>query len=235
MTDVRLIAHTVFNTDAVADLIQWDDEHIDGRNDADQLAEFAGRLCYLSFHRPNVNTTRNVDYIANIVRQRHFSVLEHSSATFLLLDVSRTMTHELVRHRHLSFSQVSQRYVDESLSHVVVPPVLRDATGPQAELLERNIMGLDNVAHELYSRIYQWVRDQGGTRKQARGAARAVLPGNTRTSIVVSGNMRAWREFLDKRLSPAADDEIREVAELVYEELERLAPASLTELGTGSL
>ena len=231
---VQLIAQTVFHTNAVADLIRWDDEHIDGRNDADMLAEFAGRLCYLSFDRPNSKTARNADYVANIVRQQHFSVLEHSSATFLLLDVSRTFTHELIRHRHLSFSQVSQRYVDESLSHVVIPPVLRDATGPQAELLERNIMGLDNVAHDLYSRIYQWVIGHGGTRKQARGAARAVLPGNTRTSIVVSGNMRAWREFLTKRMSTAADDEIREVAEIIYVALENIAPAMFSDFGVNT-
>lgn len=231
MTQVRLIAHTVFYADEVGDLIVWDDEHIDGRNDADMLAELAGRLCYWSFDRPNVGTSRNVDYIANIVRQRHFSVLEHSSATFLLLDVSRTFTHELVRHRHLSFSQVSQRYVDEAGSFVVPPPLLRDATGTEADLIKRNIMGLNEITHALYERMFSWAREQGASRKQARGAARAVLPAGTRTSVVVSGNMRAWREFLVKRLSPAADDEIREVAELIYRELESIAPATFTELG----
>lgn len=234
MTEVRLIAHTLFYADEVADLIVWDDEHIDGRNDADMLAELAGRLCYWSFDRPNPGTSRNADYLANIVRQQHFSVLEHSSATFLLLDVSRTFTHELVRHRHLSFSQVSQRYVDEATSFVVPPPLLRDATGPEADLLKRNIMGLNEITHALYDRLFAWARDRGATRKQARGAARAVLPAGTRTSIVVSGNLRAWREFLNKRLSPAADDEIREVAELIYKELEQLAPATFAEFGVES-
>lgn len=231
MTEVRLIAHTLFHADEVADLIQWDDEHIDGRNDADMLAELAGRLCYWSFNRPNVNTARNADYLANIVRQRHFSVLEHSSATFLLLDVSRTFTHELVRHRHLSFSQVSQRYVNESTSFVVPPPLLRDAIDAEARMIKRSIMSLNELTHTLYDRINDWACDQGATRKQARGTARAVLPAGTRTSIVVSGNLRAWREFLIKRLSPAADDEIRELAELIYRELESIAPATFTELG----
>jgi thymidylate synthase (FAD) len=230
VTEVRLIASTVFDLKEVDDLIQWDDERIDGRNDPDMLAEFAGRLCYWSYHRPTEFTARNEAYVQSVIGKKHLSVIEHASATFLLLDVSRSLTHELIRHRHLSFSQVSQRYVDESLSHVVIPPILRDATGPQAELLERNVMGLDNIAHELYSKIYQWAIDRGASRKEARGAARAVLPTNTRTSIVVSGNMRGWFEFLEKRLSRAAEHEIREVAEQIFVHLENLAPAIFSQV-----
>lgn len=230
MTDVRLIAHTVLRVDAVSDLLTWDDEHIDGRNDADQLAELAGRLCYWSFHRPNESTARNADYVRSVIAKRHLSVIEHASATFLLLDVSRSLTHELIRHRHLSFSQVSQRYVDESTSFVVPPPLLRDATDARAELLKRNVMGVNELTHEVYARIYDWAIDLGASRKEARGAARSVLPTNTRTSIVVSGNMRAWFEFLQKRVGRAADAEIREVAREVGRQLEQLAPAIFSQV-----
>lgn len=230
MTEVRLIAHTFFDLEEVNDLIQWGDDEIDGRNDADMLAEFAGRLCYLSFHRPNVTTARNADYVRSIIHKRHLSVIEHASATFLLSDVSRSLTHELIRHRHLSFSQVSQRYVDEHRSFVVLPPLLRDATDPEAEMLKRNVQGVNEITHDVYQRVFHWALGRGATRKEARGAARAVLPTNTRTSIVVTGNMRAWFEFLQKRLSRAADAEIREVAQLVFKELEQLAPAIFSQV-----
>lgn len=82
--------------------------------DADDLAEQAGRLCYLSWNRPNPATATNKGYLANIIAQGHFSVLEHASATFYIDGVTRNFTHELIRHRHLSFSEVSQRYVDVS-------------------------------------------------------------------------------------------------------------------------
>lgn len=235
MTEVRLIAHTVFDLKEVDDLITWDDEHIDGRNDPDMLAEFAGRLCYWSFHRPNESTTRNDAYVQSVISKKHLSVIEHASATFLMLNVSRSFTHELIRHRHLSFSQVSQRYVDETSSFIVPPPLLRDATDPRAAMLKRNVMGINELAHEVYDRIYQWAIDTGATRKEARGAARSVLPTNTRTSIVVSGNMRGWFEFLEKRLSGAADAEIREVAERIYVHLENLAPAIFGQVRTNNV
>src|SRR5678809_1358941 len=79
--------------------------------DPDELAEAAGRLCYLSWERPNPDTATNEGYLTNIIAQRHFSVLEHASASFYIDGFTRNFTHELIRHRHLSFSEVSQRYV----------------------------------------------------------------------------------------------------------------------------
>lgn len=76
---------------------------------ADELGEMAGRLCYKSWKRPNPVTANNKGYIGNIIAQQHFSVLEHASATFWISGVSRSLTHELVRHRHLSFSAEEDR------------------------------------------------------------------------------------------------------------------------------
>src|SRR5690554_342524 len=94
--------------------------------DADLLAEFAGRSCYQSFHKPNPKTEANQDYLRNILNQGHFSVLEHASATFYVTGVSRALTHELIRHRHLSYSELSQRFVNVEDAEVVIPPALRD-------------------------------------------------------------------------------------------------------------
>src|SRR5690606_33114861 len=92
--------------------------------EADELAEVAGRLCYQSWDRPNPKTATNKGYLANILRQGHESVLEHASVTFYVEGVSRALLAELTRHRHLSFSVVSQRYVDASQLDMVRPPTV---------------------------------------------------------------------------------------------------------------
>lgn len=188
----------------------------------DLLAEFAGRACYMSYHKPNPSTRENEDYIANILRQGHESVLEHATATFYIEGVSRALTHELIRHRHLSYSQLSQRFVDEGRRAIVVPPAMRyDAT------LTADLSFNANVAFERYGEYVDYLMEEEGfPRKQAREAARAILPNCTETKIVVTGNMRAWRDMLGKRLDESADAEIREVSELIVEELQKVAPAS---------
>src|SRR5688500_14463042 len=110
-------------------------EHVNWQSDTDvpgqTVAEFAGRLCYLSFgpdagleggHKLIPGRTSNQEYLNNILKVRHGSVLEHAVWTLLFEGVSRALTHDLVRHRHLSYSQLSQRYVDESEVAFVLPP-----------------------------------------------------------------------------------------------------------------
>lgn len=205
---------------------------------ADELAEIAGRDCYRSWARPNPGTATNEGYLRNIIDQGHLSVLEHSSATFWISGVSRSLTHELVRHRHLSFSQVSQRYVDESEGGYVTHPALEEyrdqafyeGYDPEtddywinpkiAKLLDQHNKDSRRLYHDLVEKM---VAD-GVDRKTARGAARGVLPNSVQTELIVSGNHRCWREVLGKRLSPAADAEIRELAQLLLRELKKIAP-----------
>lgn len=187
----------------------------------DLLAEFAGRSCYQSFHKPNPATRANDDYIANILRQKHESVLEHATATFYIEGVSRALTHELIRHRHLSYSQLSQRFVDEGRRAIVAPPAFRGHPTLLTDLKWDASEAFDN--YEYYVRV---LLDEGLPRKQAREAARSVLPNCTETKIVVTGNMRAWRDMLGKRLDPAADAEIREVSQMILDELREVASAS---------
>lgn len=193
--------------------------------DADALAEASGRLCYKSFHRPNPGTAANVDYLANILAQGHYSVLEHASASFLVRDVSRALLAELTRHRHLSFSVVSQRYVNYEETEPVVPPALR---GTKAE---GQIQAAYAEALTDYAILVEWlVAMKGLKRKAAREAARCVLPNAAPVDMVVSGNLRAWRDVLGKRWHVAADAEIREFAGLVLKELRSVAPASVQDV-----
>jgi thymidylate synthase (FAD) len=190
---------------------------------ADHLAEFAGRSCYQSFDRPNPKTAANVDYLANILRQQHFSVLEHASATFYVEGASRSLTHELVRHRHLSFSQLSQRYVDGGEAGVVVPPALLE-TSDIRKSVRHIVEDIHDRTTDAYQAVRQILEDNGVTGKRAKEAARAFLTNMTETKIVVTGNHRAWREFLTKRLSVAADVEIRGLATEILRKLYEIAP-----------
>jgi thymidylate synthase (FAD) len=175
---------------------------------------------------PNPGTSDAEGYISNIISQGHFSVLEHASATFYLEEVSRNLTHELVRHRHLSYSELSQRFVDMGDSTWVVPPALRQELPviPLYKFLDGQ--SSENHPLDLYNDVVTHLLAFGKTRKQAREAARYYLPSGMETKMVVTGNMRAWRDVLHKRYSVHADAEIREFATLVLAELRKIAPAS---------
>lgn len=193
--------------------------------DADVLAEFSGRLCYRSFNRPNPKTAKNADYLKNIISQGHFSVLEHSSVSFLVRGVSRALLAELTRHRHLSFSVVSQRYVDYSKTEPVIPPALEDT--PAADDIRTEY----RLQTDFYGGLVKYLMDDlGKSRKQAREAARAVLPNAAPVDMVVTGNLRAWRDVLGKRHHVAADAEIQQFAGLVLGHLRDIAPNSVADI-----
>jgi thymidylate synthase (FAD) len=193
--------------------------------DGERLAEFAGRLCYMSQRNPANRNTR--DYLENIKRQGHGSVLEHAHYSLLLEGVSRSLTHELVRHRVFNYSQLSQRYVDESQAHFVVPPAiigdeaLEAAWRAQIEAAQAAYVAL---VEQLMDR-YRWVDDKVHRRKMAREAARGVLPNSTETKIVITGNARAWRSMLELRAGEGAELEIRRLAVAVIRLLQAEAPA----------
>jgi thymidylate synthase (FAD) len=202
--------------------VNWIGESTDG----ERLSEFAGRLCYMSQRNPASRSTR--DYIENIKRQGHGSVLEHATYSLLLEGVSRSLTHELVRHRAgFAYSQLSQRYVDESEANFVVPPAiigderLETAWREQIESAQRTYVTL---VEELMKR-YAWVADKVHRRKMAREGARGVLPNSTETKIVVTANARAWRTMLELRSSEGAELEIRRAAVAVLRVLSAEAPA----------
>jgi thymidylate synthase (FAD) len=168
------------------------------------------------------------DYIENIKRQGHGSVLEHANYSLLLEGVSRSLTHELVRHRAgFAYSQLSQRYVDEGDAQFVMPPAiigdeaLEKAWTTQIESAQATYIALVEQLMERYG----WVADKVHRRKMAREAARGVLPNSTETKIVVTANARAWRTMLELRSSEAAELEIRRTALMVLRVLQREAPS----------
>lgn len=208
----------------------------DSENDPQQLIEFAGRLCYLSFgkevrvlggHRTIQGRTTNKEYIANLMSVKHGSVLEHAVFTFLFEGVSRALTHELVRHRAgFGYSQLSQRYVDESDVGFVLPPEIIEDT-PAFDIWRDSCQSALDAYRRLLEQVTEQVADEPKAtlrRKRARQAARTILPNCAETKIVVTANVRAWRHFIELRAAPTADAEIRRLAVAVLRILQGEAP-----------
>ncbi|AOE44461.1 thymidylate synthase [Gordonia phage JSwag] len=226
MSTVKLLAATSVNLAGSQVMDGLGFESTTGKS-ADLLAEFAGRNCYRSFHRPNPATRENQDYIKHILDVGHESVLEHASATFYI-ETSRSVLTELERHRHLSFSVVSQRYVDPTVIGHHVPPAIRDL--PNNRLLVEEIKDVLTATTDAYDELVARLSAAGLSRKQAREAARAVLPNMTSSPMVVTGNHRAWRYVIKARWHEAADAEIRELAGLLLAELRKIAPATYQDI-----
>lgn len=221
------VAETRFSL-ADSDGMPWAVWTADTENDAGRLVEFAGRACYQSWRKPNPATSTNEGYIGHILEMQHYSVIEHAGFTVMLTGVSRACTHELVRHRHLSFSQLSQRFVSEDDAPFVIPPLFRE--DPEAVAIFEDLYDRTQDAYrkltEIGTRKLKAMDDRMLRRKRAREAARCVLPNMTETHIVITGNHRAWREFFQKRGELHVDAEMREVAVTIFKDVAHpLAPA----------
>ena len=182
---------------------------------AEILAEVAGRTCYMSFGK---GRKKNLEYLDNIISSKHGSVLEHGVWSLLITGVSRSLTHELVRHRAgFGYSQLSQRYVDETTARYVVPPLYQEDDELRRKWTE-TIECVRRAYRELAEMSTGYVREKHphmsprDRRKLARQAARSVLPNACETKIFVTGNARSWRHFLELRGSVHADTEIRLLA-----------------------
>ncbi|MFM7150188.1 MAG: FAD-dependent thymidylate synthase [Gemmataceae bacterium] len=189
------------------------------------LAEVAGRLCYMSYAKPRPGG--NKAYLDHILEVGHGSVLEHAAWNLIFTGISRSCTHELVRHRAgWGFSQLSQRYVDESVAEYVEPDIIADDPEMHAVWLK----AVQNT-HDAYIRLvdllqakFQQETDRTARRKLARQAARSVLPNATETKIFVTANARALRHFIEMRASRHAETEIRKLAVAVLRLMQKEAP-----------
>lgn len=203
----------------------FDDSRAHKLTDGAQLIKFAGQLCYLSFGEQRSKNAQASEYLAHIKQSGHGSVLEHYNVSVLLYGVSRAFTHELVRHRAgFGFSQVSQRYVAgkhlrfvESLEH------------QNDDELHAMFEAWIDLSKEQYERREMWLLEKQGIfkptteqRKAVRQEARRCLPNETEAPIVVTGNLRAWRHFVEQRASQFADAEACNAAFTVYKQLSAL-------------
>lgn len=191
------------------------------------IVEIAGRACYQSFNAPRPGGSKA--YFDNILASKHFSVTEHASFSFMITGISRSLSHELVRHRHLQFSQLSQRYVDESEVAFICPPDIMD--GSDVFYVWLNAMQCALASYQKLADLLEdtfplvHLESKTDRRKRVRQTARSVLPNATETRMMVTGNVRAWRHFLNLRATKQADTEIRNLASAIYPKLVESAPA----------
>jgi len=173
------------------------------------LIEEAGRTCYLSLDKITKESKKG--FIYRCLKSGHLSIFEHASASFRILGASRAFTHQLVRHRLASFSQQSQRYVDEKNFNYITP--LEISANPEAAKIYKNFLSL---SRETYAEL----RNLGIKKENAR----FILPNALESQIVFSANFRELRTILALRLEKAAQWEIREVCLQMLKILQKKAP-----------
>ncbi len=195
----------------------------------EELIEFSGRICYMSFGNKQSPRT-NQEYIKNLIEQGHESVLEHVNWTFEISNVTRSFTHQLVRHRiGFSYSQLSQQYVDHSDFEVHSPidfdnlPKTSQAWDKVQRLIRDSYTEIvETLDDELDSDEFESKKEKN---RLINSIARQILPSGTATSLVMTANARALRHFLKLRGSTQGDMEMRSFCVTLFDLLTKEAPA----------
>jgi len=164
-------------------------------NPINQMASIA-RVSHKS-HRTEERTDE--DLLRDIIKWKHFSVLEHAYATIEIEGISRACSHQIVRHRHFSILQESQRYVKSDERGYYMPYSI--VSDDKSKIPYINLL---KTIEKTYNQLLEY-----GVPKED---ARMLLPNATLTKLVLTGNFRTWREFIIKRDTKAAQQEIRELA-----------------------
>lgn len=190
--------------------------------DPEKVIERGARTCYKSKEKDAEATEK---FIKGIVKAGHESVIEHASATFKINGISRALTHQLVRHRHFSFSQQSQRYC--SFDKITNGMEGNWYVTPES-VINSGIDGIFkyNDCMQKIVDTYKYLVDNGVKPEDAR----FLLPNAAKTEIVVTGNFREWRHFIEMRADIHAQWEIRELAKMILTELYKIAPAVFEDL-----
>ena len=250
-----VIAETSVVTPGMQNFLQHigaPDWNSDASTDAEYISEVAGRLCYKSFAvglNPNVTRVRegNHDYLGNIIKQKHGSVFEHSTASVVFCDVSRIFTHEIVRHRAgMAYSQESQRFVRLDNFQVYIPNltnVFEDIAGyvntedvpavwaqDQQEKFISAVGQINTVTQGfMQDFIKSWELNNPSLpfhlKKQVTSAMRRFVAGGVNTNIMVTGNHRIWRHIIEARTSFGAEEEIAKVIGKLAEDFQTRYPA----------
>ncbi len=240
--EIYLIGRQVYSQEVIDKFLEDHDTfwETDTEIGSEVLSEMAGRLCYMSFGKKKGRKT-NSDYLQNIITSQHGSVLEHSVWNFILCGVSRSLTHELVRHRAgFGYSQLSQRYVDESDTNFVIPDIIDkdpDLKAKWTETIKTAQKAYCDLADMLMEKVPEMMPELKKTslRKVVRQTARSVLPNATETKIFITGNARAIRHFIEMRAHPAADLEIRKVAVRLLKIMQEESPNIFGDYGVMTL
>ena len=187
---------------------------------ASRLLKTAGQVCYASFGPKRTHNADVKRYFDNLTSSGHGSVYEHATFSFLCYGISRSNTHEVIRHRAgTAYSQLSQRFVSGKVLRFVERPEYRDVPALHKRFCERidaAAREYEEVADELLALQSEGSPLLAGERrtdmrKRVQQAARSVLPNEAETVLVMSGNVRAWRHIIEMRTDAHAEIEIRDL------------------------
>lgn len=210
----------------------WD---TDAPTDQEKSIELSGKLCYLSFAPEILNknvkkiTENNTKYIGNILKQKHGSVMEHETDSYILFNVSRVLTHEVVRHRAgTAFSQVSGRYVRVDDISMYMPEVFSQLSYEYGMYTKAAFQVTVELIEQAVKKLYKDLEIDSLTdfnlKKKITSAVRRLAPNGGANHIRVTANSRAWRHMIEMRTSEHAEEEIRIVFSMIYHDLAKRYP-----------
>lgn len=227
--EVHLIAETTINHTGMYNYLKSINAHnytLCGSTDVESLIEVAGKTCYMSFDTElNNNLTRvrkddNYNYIGNILKVKHESVLEHGSVTLAFVNVTRVLTHELIRHRAgCAYSQVSGRYVRTNELKAYNPMCFNKE---EAKQFNQALIQIEILYQDLETKCFQRLdfedKHDFTSKKEITSALRRLLPNGQSNTIIMTANHRALRHIFKMRTTDHAEEEIR----VVFRQVQKL-------------
>lgn len=192
--------------------------------------EKIGRVCYKSEEKIAEGSAEK--FIRALLTRQHESVIEHESVTVRMI-CDRGVTHEIVRHRIASYSQESTRYCnyagDKFGSQITVIDLAGGFQYDLSDECDRAKYEVWKTAMEQAETAYFRMLELGATPQEAR----SVLPNSLKTEIVVTMNLRSWRNFFRLRIDSHAHPQMREVAQLLFREFQEKLPVFVSDLEIG--
>jgi thymidylate synthase (FAD) len=199
---------------------------------ADDMPVRAARVSHAAEEKTGADVEKDDKLMSYLVDHKHWSPFEHMSATFLV-ECPIYIAREFMRHKSLSFNEVSARYTSNFLGEVHLPRSFRKQADKNKQASAGDIdkqFEAQHIVLEAYGaamRAYKQLQELGVAREQAR----MVMPVGHMTKFYATGNMRSWKHFCDLRISPDAQKEIQDVAEMIKEELVKLYPRTAKAMG----
>lgn len=201
--------------------------------DPEEVIAQAAKLCYspasIDDLKKQIESKNQANFIGKLTDMRHHSPLEHATFTFGVEGISRSCSHQIVRHRLASYSQQSQRYVGQQSGktggfHFVVPPGI-DKIGKKTWFVEKM-----NIIQQWYDELTEALGNEG---ERAFEDARFLLPNAAETKIIITMNTRELLHFIQVRCCNRAQWEIRELATEMLRQVKQVSPYIFKDAGPG--
>lgn len=196
--------------------------------DPDTLPVLAARVSHGQDDKTGEDPEKDLKLMKYLAEHKHMTPFEHQFATFMV-HTPIFVAREFMRHRTLSYNEISARYTDDMVGEVFIPKKFRKQASRNKQSSSGAIDDQEgaevvlSVAYSETERVYKLLNEQYGV---AREHARSIMPVGNMTRFYVSGNLRNWAHFCGLRQAEDAQEEIREVANKISDILYQLYPNS---------